>query len=321
MDAEIIGIFGLQGWGKTALTTAFGKIAYDKGYKIYSNYHLNFDYTPVTTLKEAQAVRNGYLLLDELWQWVHARTSQSKINKEMMAICLLNRKRGINIVYNTQLPRTIDVILRDVTAMRVLPQMRTAKDGNTYVYYMGKDLLGRETNWKCINIPIHVLGNMFNTREEIGKLDEPKTLLEIGIEYEKKCASAINKIKNYKARLNPDSGKDTGFKKIDLWIRNDLNIYGANVKSTTKTHVTICDNEHIIKDEMNKFLKDAKEWHYKPLILFPVRGKNGNSLNYPSAWYVYELDNNSYLLDSKSHQARYEKLSNASTILKKWAKP
>ena len=138
---EILGILGLQGWGKTALTTGFGYLAKMNGFKIFSNYPLSFEHTFIDSLKEAKEVRNGYLLFDEFWRWVHARTSQSNINKELMGICLLNRKRNVSIIYNTQLPRTIDVILRDVTNYRYLPHMVLHDDGKKYVHYIMRDLL------------------------------------------------------------------------------------------------------------------------------------------------------------------------------------
>jgi hypothetical protein len=144
MNNEIIGILGLQGWGKTALTTFFGYLAYLNGFTIYSNYPLGFDYEYVSSIEDAKKVKNGFLLFDEFWRWVHARTSQSNINKEMMSICLLNRKRNVSIIYNTQLPRTIDVILRDVTNYRYLPHMEYHNDGKKYVHYIMRDLLDRE---------------------------------------------------------------------------------------------------------------------------------------------------------------------------------
>lgn len=319
MDAEIIGIYGLQGWGKTALTTVFGKIAHDKGFKIYSNYHLSFDYTPVTTLTEAKNARNGYMLFDEFWRWVHARTSQTTINKEMMAICLLNRKRGINIIYNSQLPRTIDVILKDVTNMRILPQMITHKDGKRYIHYWGKDLMNRETGEKVIPVPIDVIGKWFNTREEVGKLEKEITPLENAIIKEKRNVLALNKLKGCKARIIPNSGINSHLKG-DIDITTKYGRFVGDTKSTGLIHVTICDSNHRIKDEMNKFLDNAKEWHYYPIILFPKKEKAGKSLNYPANWYIYFLHGNSYLLDNKGKQLRYDKLVKESEILKNWDK-
>jgi hypothetical protein len=315
---EILGILGLQGWGKTALTTAFGYLAFLNGFKIFSNYPLSFDYTPIETLKEAKNVRNGYLLFDEFWRWVHARTSQSNINKEMMGICLLNRKRNVSIIYNTQLPRTIDVILRDVTNYRYLPHMEYHNDGERYVHYIMRDLLDRESDEMFFNMPIKDLGKLFNTRYEVKDLGSNKSFLEIGKEIEKKCCNAINKMKGFKATSFKNSGIGTAFKG-DLLIHTPKGNYLGDVKSTGLSgFISYCDSEHKINIETNKMIKNAKTWGFKPCLLFPKINKEGNYLNFPNNWFVYEINNNSYLLDNKGHRLRYNKLQLKSKILKNW---
>ena len=320
---EIIGILGLQGWGKTALTTGFGYLAHLNGYKIFSNYPLSFDYTPVNSLKEAKGVRNGYLLFDEFWRWVHARTSQSSINKEMMGICLLNRKRNVSIIYNTQLPRTVDVILRDVTNYRYLPHLEPHDDGKRYVHYIMRDLLDRESDEMFYNMPIDELGKLFSTRYEVKDLDDNigvESFLEIGKDLEKKCLTALNKMKGVKATRFKNSGIGTDFKGDILISRNKEN-YLADVKGTTKKgNVIICNPDNTIKNEMNKFIKNAKEWNMNPILIFPKMNKEGNFLNYPNNWFVYKVKNNSYLLTLKANHLRYSKLIKESIFLKNWIK-
>lgn len=320
---EIIGILGLQGWGKTALTTFFGYLAYLNGYKIYSNYPLSFPYVGVESLDQAKQVRNGYLLFDEFWRWVHARTSQSKINQEMMGVCLLNRKRNVSIIYNTQLPRTIDVILRDVTNYRYLPQMRFHDDGKRYVHYIMRDLLGNRFPEMFANMPIDELGKLFNTRYEVKTIDKENkasSFLEDGKIFEKHFFNAIQRIKRFKATKLPNSGIGTDFKG-DILITNKKNSYLGDVKSTIDDgRVTICDPKHSINKEMDKFIQNAKDWNMQPVLLFPKIKKAGNYLNFANNWYVYEVKNNSYLLDLKSHQASYPKMILKSVLLKNWCK-
>lgn len=294
MDAEIIGIYGLQGWGKTALTTVFGKIAKDKGYKIYSNYHLKFDYTPITTLAEAQKARDGYMLMDEFWRWVHARTSQSMINKEMMAICLLNRKRRINLIYNSQLPRTIDVILKDVTNMRILPQMITHKDGKRYIHYWGRDLLDRETGEKAIPVPIDVIGKWFNTHEEVGKLETEKTPLEKGIGFEQDFVKAVKKCKGVKhVELIPNSGHGSTWS-YDVIVYANNGVYAFDVKGS-KTYVYL---KEYGKDLLDK-IDNAHQHKALSYIAFPnVKYKR---LSMPQAWFTYKLTPNCYLKRLKTY--------------------
>lgn len=315
---EILGIYGLQGWGKTALTTGFGYLAYKNGYDIYSNYPLSFDYKPVETIKQAQEVRNGYLLFDEFWKWVHARTSQSNVNKVMMGICLLNRKRNVSIIYNSQLPRTIDVILKDVTNFRYLPHLETHKDGRRYVHYIMRDLLGRETPEMFFNMPIDELGKLFNTRYEVGDINKTvdnKSFLELGKELEKKCLIALKKVKGVKATSIKNSGIGTDFKG-DILATFKKQSYLIDVKSANKNTVVICNPENTCSNEMNKFIRNAKTWNMKPLIIFPRNDKEGNYLNYPNNWYVYSVKNNSYLLLLRNNMVRYNKIINESNILK-----
>ena len=316
---EILGILGLQGWGKTALTTGFGYLAFLNGYDIYSNYPLSFDYTYIDTLQQAKNVRNGYILFDEFWRWVHARTSQSNINKEMMGICLLNRKRNVSIIYNTQLPRTIDVILRDVTNYRYLPHMEYHDDGKRYVHYIMRDLLDRESDEMFFNMPIDELGQLFNTCYEVKDIntEDSKSFLELGKKLEKYCINAINKVKGLKATSIKNSGLGTDFKG-DILIASNNGNYLADVKSTGIDRVNICDSNHRIDYEMINFMKNAKQWNMKPIILFPKSKKDGNFLNYPNNWFVYELKNDSYLLKNRSHQLGYSKIILKSKILKNW---
>lgn len=310
----------MQGWGKTALTTWMGKRMYEGGYDIYSNYPVNFPHTLVTSLKEAKGVRNGYLLFDEFWRWVHARTSQSNINKEMMAICLLNRKRNVSIIYNTQLPRTIDVILRDVTLYRYLPKIKTHKDGFRYIHYIMRDLLDRESPEMFVTMPIHEIGKLYNTNYEVGDIenDSDNSFLEKTLILENHCINALKKIKGINVNLLPDSGKGTGFKGDILINFKGVN-YIADVKSTADSgEVIFCDPSSSVKNEMNKFNSEAKKWNFKPLLFFPKIKKHGNYLNYPTNWYGYKLNGNSYLFDLVNHKARYNKLIKQSFFLKNW---
>ena len=320
---EIIGILGLQGWGKTALTTFFGFMAHLHGYTIYSNYPLSFPHILIETLQDAKKVRNGYLLFDEFWRWVHARTSQSNINKEMMAICLLNRKRNVSIIYNTQLPRTIDVILRDVTNFRYVPQMRKHRDDKYYVHYVMRDLLDRESDEMFCTMPIDELGQLFNTRHEVGDIDkgDNTSFLEQGKELEIKCLNALKRVKGINATSLKNSGIGTDFKG-DILITYKNKSFLADVKSTTESgYIVLCNNDYKVSNEINKFIKNAKLWNMTPVLLFPKINKTGNFLNYPNNWFVHQVKNNSYLLNLNAKGViRYSKIIKESVFLKNWLK-
>jgi len=313
--SEILGIFGLQGWGKTALTTYFGMKAKEMGYTIYSNYPVSFDYEPVTTIKEAQSVRNGYLLLDEIWQWVHARTSQSKINKEMMEICLLNRKRGISIIYNTQLRRTIDVILREVTTYRYLPQMQLHDDGKYYIHYIMKDLLDRESNEMTIPYPIDVIGNWFNTNYEVGKLSNEMTPIQKGIGLEKDFNNVLQKSKKLLfTKLQENSGNKSEYKFDVLAVGKDKN-YCFDVKSTFNSDgVSITEHGKAFEDK----IKSLKRWNGKlsfdPYFAFPIINRNRTTRIYD--WWICSLMDNFNYFRGLNSMPRYSALIKKSLKLK-----
>lgn len=58
--SDIVGIFGIQGSGKTMLMTRYGKNLCESGKDIYSNYHLKgISYTPVVSLNDIDKIKNG----------------------------------------------------------------------------------------------------------------------------------------------------------------------------------------------------------------------------------------------------------------------
>jgi|GEM_PF-2646811 len=294
--SEILGIFGLQGWGKTALTTYFGMLAKEQGLPIYSNYPLKFDYIPVTTIKEAQSCRNGCLLLDEIWKWVHARTSQSNINKEMMGICLLNRKRGVSpIVYNSQLPRTVDVILKDVTTFRYVPHILTHEDGLRYIHYTVKDIIDRESEEMIIPVAINEIGKYFDTHYEIDNLTRDKDLtgLEKGIGLEKDFNNVLNKSRNVLfTKLQPNSGRDCDYPFDILSVGIDEN-YAFDVKSSFNSgRISITEYGKAFENKVNS-IKRSNKFMFQPYFAFPRIDTKFNTRAYD--WYICSMiDNFSY---------------------------
>lgn len=315
---DIMGIFGLQGWGKSALTAYFALLAHNMGYTIYSNFPLSFDYIPITTIKEAQECRNGYLCLDEIWAWVHARTSQSKINKEMMAICLLNRKRNVNIIYNTQLPRTIDVILREVTNYRYLPHLVTHKDGKRYIHYTVKDLLDRETEEMIVPMSIDEIGKLFNTRYEVKKLGEETNNFENRIKGDLTEYNFFNVISKHPDILRAYPEKNSG---LNSSIPFDVLGYGINkniavdVKGCNRdVYITEHGEELINKINCLKNKKTGK-FLYDPYFAFPV--KEHKLLNRLYDWYMLSINEYfKYLYKLKCYPS-YSSLIKKSVLLSK----
>jgi len=292
----IIGIYGLQGWGKSALTTYLGLRAKSYGYPLYANYKLKgVEYKHISTVEQAQNIREGYALFDEFWEWVLARSSQSRINKEMMSICLKNRKRGVNIVYNSQLPRLIDVILKDVTNYRYLPQMVEHTNGKKYIHYITRDLLGNYSEEITVPFPIDYIGKYFNTREEPDKPNGNITPLEKGIGLEKDFYNAVKKCKGVKyVELIPNSGNGSSWS-YDVIVYAKNGVYAVDVKGSSKTHVYLTEYGEKLLDKID----NAKGHNAKPCIAFPNNKFIRLGLN--TAWYLHHLRENGYLKRLKSY--------------------
>lgn len=318
--AEIIGIFGLQGYGKTTFATYLAGMAYADGNDIYSNYTLkHIPFTPVRSLSDINKVRSGWLILDEVWLWLFSRTSMSKMNQELMKIIMLNRKRDVNIVYTAQLKRTVDVILRDVTTYFVHPKVENfifkRKDGkkveNAGLSYFVIDPYGRISNEKVLPFPVETYGQFFDTREEIEDLEEKKqTPLDKGIGLERDFKVAISKINGVRhIELIPRSGIGSTWA-FDVIAYTDYGVFAFDVKSA-KTHVYINN----FGDGLRKQIRNAITHKAIPYIAFPVNDRR--RLTTPNAWHIYRLSYDSYLCIVRSNP-RYGKLAKESILLSDW---
>ena len=123
IQPKIVGIFGLQGNGKTMLLTALGVMAHRENIPIYANYHLKIPYTPIDSLEDIDRIHDGIFLADELWLWCFARSSMTKMNQDLIKIVMLNRKRGVTIAYTTQTIGQADKLLRNVTTTWIEPRI------------------------------------------------------------------------------------------------------------------------------------------------------------------------------------------------------
>ncbi|PNX49485.1 MAG: hypothetical protein BV457_01620 [Thermoplasmata archaeon M9B1D] len=298
----IKGIYGLPGWGKTALTTYFILRAVALGIPIYANYNLKkIKFTLITTIKQAESIRWGLAVFDEFWEWVHARTSSSKINKQMMSICLKNRKRGVDMIYNSQLPRTIDVILKEVTNYRYLPQMVEHENGEEYIHYIIKDILGNYSNEYIVPFPISEIGKYFDTHEEPFKPGEEKTPLQKGIGLEQDFVNAVKKCRGVKfVDLIPNSGKGSSWD-YDVLVYSKNGVYSIDVKGSSKTYIYLTEYGQKLIDKIN----NAKLHGATPYIAFP--NNRFKRLGLVNAWYMHKLMENSYLKRLNSYPS-YNKI-------------
>lgn len=182
----IFSVQGLPGAGKTSFLTAFLYILHKRGYKIYSNYHLKFDYTSIYEIESFLDIPFGKSIVagDELWRELDARNSNSIVNRLLSDEVMQLRKRECHFIDTKQINRLMDVRVREITNYKIEPEIvlwyeekpvlskvkitnvRTNKSHNTYfkLYYDGK--------YMC---------DMYDTRELIGKRENISSDKEVNL--------------------------------------------------------------------------------------------------------------------------------------------
>ena len=305
--SAIIGILGLQGTGKTMLMTYYAYQEFKRGRTIYSNYHLKgIDYIPVNTLSDIEKMRNGVFLGDELWLWVFSRTSQSKLNKEINKIIMLNRKRDMDIYYTAQRYMSVDVMLRSVTNYFIYPFLKKVNN----VWKLGYSIyneIGLLLVTYVIRKPIEYWGQFYDTTEEISSLNSNKTGIEKGIQLEEKFLNAINKLNFDHVDLLSNSGKDSSWN-YDVLAYHKSKCYAFDVKSVCSNRITLKARGH----DLNAQIRNAITHGAKPFIGFP--NKDNKQITNPKFWFVYPLSYNCYLT-SLSSDPFYNKLVKESITL------
>jgi hypothetical protein len=311
--SEIIGIFGLQGSGKTMYMTRCGKKDSEKGRTIYSNYHLKgIPYTPVTTLDDIEKIKNGTFLADELWLWIFARSSMSKMNQELMKIVMLNRKRNVDIYYTAQLSRSIDVLLRGVTTYFIYPSIRPMKVIDKVKQETGEiefrlhffifDAYGKLVMKNYLTKPLSYYGNFYDTTEEINSLKKSEEApLHKGIQLEEKFGEALSKVKGINhVEVIPLSGihSSWGFDVIGYATGKT---YAFDVKGVCESRVYL----NVFGKPLQDKIQNARSHNASPFIVFPRNDRV--QLTNPDYWYIVPLNHYSYLLGLSSNPA-YKKL-------------
>jgi hypothetical protein len=114
----IIGFIGQRNSGKTLSMTVEAYKKFKQGFKIYSNYHLNFDYTPYTVDDLILFAESGMyfdkclFLIDESHIYFDSRSSQKK--RSIIFAMFLNQssKNNCDVYYTTQYARQVEIRLR-----------------------------------------------------------------------------------------------------------------------------------------------------------------------------------------------------------------
>ena len=227
----------------------------------------------------------------------------------------MNRKRNVDIIYTTQLKRTVDVILRDLTNFVAYPKMIPLQNNGEkkfFISYKSANLEGKIIKRTVIPEPIEVVGSWYNTREEVKKPgSEGKDPLSIGIGLEMDFLKAIKKKSCVlDAYLIPNSGKNSPFR-CDLLVRTKKKTYAIDVKSSY-TKVSLTELGNVLK----KKIQDIYNWGHEPMLAFPVIDRI--RLTDPNAWYVYPLDHYCYVTRLKS-MPYYNTLSKKAVLLSDWS--
>lgn len=93
-----------------------------KGQKLYSNIHLfRLPFIYVTSVKQLDEAREGYILLDELWSFCDARMSKSKKNIFTANILARSRKRHLTYVSTSQVADALESRIRKVLDFTFYP--------------------------------------------------------------------------------------------------------------------------------------------------------------------------------------------------------
>jgi len=111
----ITGYVGRRGRGKTLLMTRRLFRRYQQGYRILTNYHVNFPHEKLDAdrlMKMGEDLQDCAIGIDELHVLMDSRNSQSGRNKLLSYFILQTRKRNVVLHYTTQHEMQVDVRLR-----------------------------------------------------------------------------------------------------------------------------------------------------------------------------------------------------------------
>jgi hypothetical protein len=180
----MLGIYGNIGYGKNLLMVEFAKWFNDQKIPVKSNFHINLPNCAFITIDqflELEADNNNrtLVLIDEPYAWgMDSRRSTTNIDVAMSRKGLQSRKSGIDIIYATQLPSSIDKRFRFLSRSIFLA---LPPDPFGYHYlYMGKQ-------YKMIHINMdeaQQLYKLYDTLEHIeptfseGYGEEDETMTE-----------------------------------------------------------------------------------------------------------------------------------------------
>jgi len=125
-------ILGGYGVGKTLTGTALAlHYKHNLHMQVYSNFGLNIPHTTIRCLRDLKRAEDGLLLLDEAYTVADARRAQKKENIAVNEIASHARKRNFDVVMIAQIPRRVDVGLRELASRILIPKITARTNGGT----------------------------------------------------------------------------------------------------------------------------------------------------------------------------------------------
>ena len=118
-------IEGPMGSGKSGILAYLGYKDYLKGRKIYSNFHVNFPYTPFNEeifyrmIDEDFDLNNCHILADEGYVYMDSRTSMSRLNRAVNYYSVQTRKRNVDLSITTHMYTRLDRRIREAVTVRI----------------------------------------------------------------------------------------------------------------------------------------------------------------------------------------------------------
>lgn len=174
----ILSFIGTVGSGKTLSMTYEAWKYYKLGYRIFSNYHLEFPHTKLnwkileTMIAERTQLENAVIAIDEMHIWIDSRSSMEKKRKGITYFILQTRKANIRLLYTTQHLGQVDKRLRDTTDILVFCRNMTNKtslvaDDSVDVYIQQEFVYQWRENMKPAVKVIYAnpVFKLFNTKE------------------------------------------------------------------------------------------------------------------------------------------------------------
>lgn len=187
----MIGIFlGEQNSGKTLSMTYFAYTYFKRGYKIYSNYNLNFPHEKISKklivdyVKQKEQLDKSIFLIDEIYLFLDSRSFGNATSKILSYFLLQTSKRGVNLFGTAQYFNTVDKRFREncnfmVFCSRVLKRNDNFYDlktndriiiGDIYIKlaFMKKNLIEgiiSKYNTKIFFLYAKPIYNLYNTKE------------------------------------------------------------------------------------------------------------------------------------------------------------